>query len=352
MGPAGFTCNQHQKTAGDVRGLRDTHDNDIGPLAVHVPRLLHRPHSVLLCRAPIAARCMKRKKVLRWFFFLFLLLQGSASLVGTAQAQYVGRDAVVLDEPTTTGSRAAPTSQANASIALPGSLVPLNPQRLVRASLIAMEPSMVPSSSHVMRRLTVIIVQPGNGTLQAEHDRASAGDELVLADGVYTGSGTNVLHIQKSITIRAQNAGQAVLDGENARCVVLISAGPAVLDGLHITRGTQVGGVVMASEMAHGGGVVVGGGEVTLRSSHIYNNQAYMVTFPPFEHPIAPMGCSLSIQFGRCSQGGGVTIYGQYHTSPPELTVDNCDISGNQAVGVGRNATKRHPVAPIYGKPC
>ena len=96
---------------------------------------------------------------------------------------------------------------------------------------------MVPSSSHVTRRLTVIIVQPGAGTLQAALDGVSAGDELVLADGVYTGSGTHVLDIGKSVTIRAQNAGQAVLDGEDARRVVYITAGPVVLDGLHITRG-------------------------------------------------------------------------------------------------------------------
>ena len=115
-------------------------------------------------------------------------------------------------------------------------LVAPTPQPLVHAS-IAMEPLMVPSSSHVTRRLTVIIVQPGAGTLQAALDGVSAGDELVLADGVYTGSGTNVLDIGKSVTIRAQNAGQAVLDGEDARRVVSITAGPVVLDGLHITRG-------------------------------------------------------------------------------------------------------------------
>ena len=129
-------------------------------------------------------------------------------------------------------------------------LVAPTPQPLVHAS-IAMEPLMVPSSSHVTRRLTVIIVQPGAGTLQAALDGVSAGDELVLADGVYTGSGTNVLDIGKSVTIRAQNSGQAVLDGGFYRRVVRITAGPfvrdgrlvritagpVVLDGLHITRG-------------------------------------------------------------------------------------------------------------------
>ena len=63
-------------------------------------------------------------------------------------------------------------------------------------------------------------VQPGVGTLQAALNAASAGDELVLADGTYTGSGTtqsgaNMLHINKAITVRALNFGQAVLNGQN-----------------------------------------------------------------------------------------------------------------------------------------
>ena len=45
---------------------------------------------------------------------------------------------------------------------------------------------------------------------------AVAGAELVLEDGTYTGSHSlHVLLINKDITIRAQNAGMAVLDGED-----------------------------------------------------------------------------------------------------------------------------------------
>ena len=97
----------------------------------------------------------------------------------------------------------------------------------------------------VTRRLTVTIVQPGDGTLQAAYDAASAGDELVLANGTYTGNhgytggSYNVLIINKDITIRAQHAGQAVLDGQSSynRRVINVAAGDVVLDGLVITRG-------------------------------------------------------------------------------------------------------------------
>ena len=98
-------------------------------------------------------------------------------------------------------------------------------------------------SSHVTRRLTQISVQPGFGTLQAAIDAANDGDELVLANGTYTGStytGNQVLEIRKSITIRAQHPRGAVLDGQNARRVVSITSGTVVLEGLDITRGRAV----------------------------------------------------------------------------------------------------------------
>ena len=102
---------------------------------------------------------------------------------------------------------------------------------------------------HVTRRLVQINLSPG-ANLQTALNNANAGDELVLADGTYTGVGTssdatgsgtsvssNMLYINKDITIRALNAGQAVLDGENARRVMYILSGTVVLDGLKITRG-------------------------------------------------------------------------------------------------------------------
>ena len=95
-------------------------------------------------------------------------------------------------------------------------------------------------SMHVARKLATINVSPGAGTLQTALDNANAGDTLVLADGTYTGSGSDVLTISKDITIRAQNAGQAILDGENTRRVIKINSGTVVLEGLKITKGSKV----------------------------------------------------------------------------------------------------------------
>ena len=84
-------------------------------------------------------------------------------------------------------------------------------------------------------------VAPGDGTLQLALNAASAGDELVLADGTYTGSGSNVLEIDKDITIRALNPGQAALDGGNARRVIYITSGTVALNGLKVTKGVWQG---------------------------------------------------------------------------------------------------------------
>ena len=98
---------------------------------------------------------------------------------------------------------------------------------------------MVAEPMHVARRLATINVSPSDD-LQSKLNSAGAGDTLNLADGTYTGSGSNVLEINKDITIRAQNSGQAILDGENTRRVIYITSGTVTLEGLTITRGSGV----------------------------------------------------------------------------------------------------------------
>ena len=90
------------------------------------------------------------------------------------------------------------------------------------------------------RRLAVINIGPAED-LQTAVDDANGGDVIVLADGNYTGNGGNVVNINKDITIRAANAGQAVLDGEDSRRVVSITGGTVVLEGLDITKGYVIG---------------------------------------------------------------------------------------------------------------
>ena len=98
------------------------------------------------------------------------------------------------------------------------------------------------SSSH--RRLTEATVQcAGLSAIACGTNLANAlsgsVDELVLEDGTYSGSST--FTIARDVVLRAQNAGQAVLDGQDARRVMIITSGTVTLDGLNITRGSSSG---------------------------------------------------------------------------------------------------------------
>ena len=106
---------------------------------------------------------------------------------------------------------------------------------------------------------------PGIGTLQAALSAASAGDELILADGTYTG---DVLQIDKNILIRAMNPSRVVLDGQNTQRVISITGGgDVVLDGLNITNGFSAG---------DGAGLFISSTTVVVlvTKCNIYNNLA------------------------------------------------------------------------------
>ena len=118
-----------------------------------------------------------------------------------------------------------------------GGSSPINANALLEAKTLAFQEDY--SSSRVTRRTSVVSVVPAPDALQIEHDAASSGDVLVLNDGVFTSSsGASVLSITKSITIRALNPGQAVVDGEDARRGIHITSGVVVLHGLNVTKGS------------------------------------------------------------------------------------------------------------------
>ena len=80
--------------------------------------------------------------------------------------------------------------------------------------------------------------------LLARFQAAPAGAVLILSDGTYTPQGNTQgrhgptgLYIDKDITIRAENPGNAILDGQNTRRVIHIFRGNVHLDGLAITQG-------------------------------------------------------------------------------------------------------------------
>eukprot|EP00966_Prymnesium_polylepis_P126503 2925613-Prymnesium_polylepis.1 len=81
---------------------------------------------------------------------------------------------------------------------------------------------------------------------------------LILADGVYYGGSFS---ISRNVTIRASNTGQTILDGQNARRVLLISSGTVRLEGLIIRNG-------------QGGDIYMNGGTLHAQDCSITGNSA------------------------------------------------------------------------------
>jgi hypothetical protein len=116
-------------------------------------------------------------------------------------------------------------------------------------------------------------VQPGVGTLQEALNRArERWRARARRRHVLRWRHSHLLTITKSITIRALHAGQAVLDGEDERCVVQISKHKhrrVELDVLKLTRG-------MGQNNGHGqgGGIFQSGGTLTLLNCELCDNEA------------------------------------------------------------------------------
>ena len=181
------------------------------------------------------------------------------------------------------------------------------------------------SSLGGLRPARRLAVQPGLGTLQAALDSASGGDTLILTDGTYTGSTDPdyAFKIDKSITIRAQSTGDAILSGDMLRRVLYIStvdSGSVDLVGLRITDGLynlswEAGGGALIYGQAGGGVLIYGKStEVNLQGCNISSNVASY--WNPNGH-IKP-------------GGGGV------HIENSKVNFSNCLITSNIAAGTPR----------------
>ena len=86
--------------------------------------------------------------------------------------------------------------------------------------------------SRITRQLTSVTVSNFDSLKAALQGSAT---EIILADGTH--ALTSTLRIIRDVTIRAENSGQATLDGGNNDRVMQINSGTVVLEGLHITKG-------------------------------------------------------------------------------------------------------------------
>jgi len=164
------------------------------------------------------------------------------------------------------------------------------------------------------------IVEAGT-TLQATVDNARPGTVLMLLPGNYTGTGEQVLAINKELTLKACRSGMATLDGEGIRPVLSVaSSAGAAFHGLRIMRGRTTG-------MHQGGGATVLSGTATFNSCIIQGNQAGAVS-NVFQSVMSfnVRGLLHELYLGA---GGGVLVVGG------TATFDSCEIRENDALLIG-----------------
>ncbi len=163
-------------------------------------------------------------------------------------------------------------------------------------------------------------------TIQAAIDAClpSEGDEVVIADGTYTGDGNRDLDFRgKAITVRSASgdAAACVIDCEGEGRGFFFHSGEgtdSVVEGLMITNGSASGGAVFCY-----------GSSPTLANCTISGHSAYYGG-GVFCHAGTPTLTNCTISGNSARDGGGV--YCESYSSP---TLTNCTISGNSAYDDG-----------------
>ena len=146
-----------------------------------------------------------------------------------------------------------------------------------------------------------IQVPAAAATIQAGIDLAQLGDHVVLADGIYTGSGNRDLHIAKDITVRSAS-------GDPTACII---------DCQGATRGVtfEFGATSNASLEA----VTVTNGNSTQGGGIAFSRSDAMV-----------LNCRITDSKATGTGGGGVAVD---ENSSPRLV--NCTLTGNYRSGIG-----------------
>ena len=142
-------------------------------------------------------------------------------------------------------------------------------------------------------------VQSSPCTLATALATAAVDDTIHVAAGVYTGTGTEVVLLDKTVSllggwsgapsgavVRDPVAYESVLDGEYARRVVKITGGAPTLDGLTIRRGNASGLTAGCGSGYHtpagcGGGVFISSAGATVRNAQLTDNVAVSTAVNP-----------------------------------------------------------------------
>jgi len=163
-----------------------------------------------------------------------------------------------------------------------------------------------------------------------------AGDTILVATGVYTDTGDQVVLLEKSATLSGgwnagftEQSGMSTIDGQNQRRGVYITYHTyggeftAQIERFRITAGHA------APPAAAGGGIATSGLEVTLRDCEVSNNDASYEGGGIY-HGSGMLRLYDSSVSGNTSGENGGGIY-----SGGSLILNNSTVSGNRAGGTG-----------------
>jgi hypothetical protein len=174
-----------------------------------------------------------------------------------------------------------------------------------------------------------IINVPGDEpTIQAGIDAANFGDEVVVADGTYTGAGNRDLSLTVHITVRSASGDPSlcIIDCQNSGRGFLINGVVSVarVEGFTIKNGTA----------ANGGGIAFDNASPIVENCWIIDNQATVtggggISLQNNSSPTV-VRCVIA---GNLVNGfaGGAGIWND--GGDPQFT--NCTVSGNTTSGIG-----------------
>jgi hypothetical protein len=162
-------------------------------------------------------------------------------------------------------------------------------------------------------------------TLQTALDNAADGNTIYIAGGNYTGAGSAVVTVTKSITlyggwdgatttppVRDPAAHPTTLDGEGVRRGVYIGGDiTPILQGLRITRGNAagLGGYEYYGTSDAGGGVYVITATVTLADNNIFSNTAQYGAGVFLVNSLGTLNHNTICSNTATNGGGGVFVY-------------------------------------------
>jgi hypothetical protein len=166
-------------------------------------------------------------------------------------------------------------------------------------------------------------------TINGAINKASAGDTVDVAVGTFTGTGTNVVTIDKDLTLSGgwtgsftQQTGRSTIDGEDAhRGVFVASTGAATVTRFEVKNGVPPSS---PDPFAFGGGILMYG-PLTLDHSYAHDNVKNGV-----ETTGAPLTITRSTISGN--QSGGVVLYNNFGNFT--ITITNSTIVNNTGSGI------------------